>query len=671
MSLKSAALNQWQQIHELAVACQNRGELEAALQHHLQALAQAKLVSDEHPELAATSQSNLSSIYAQLRQYEKAEQASLNACELFETAYGADDWNVGMCLGQLALVLQQQGKREQAAERYFEALKTLEQSASEVQDPAQQIAQICVNLADCSTTFFDEYKYARRGLLIYQLYGIGDPLQLMHLKVRVAHCEFLIGDYERAEHLLRRILSELQSDQFITVVLEPLGLCLMAQERYDEAQRVLEDAYGYAEQVDDPVLQYALLFELADCSDHAKEADDANYFRAEANKLLNQILQQPAIEVNTLIQYSETLQRKGKLIAADTMLRTTAQNAAFTKRIPPEDKANLLEYIANMYFKSHKWANAEHWYKQVLIALQAVPNSSARTAKTFLSLSHVYARQKKLVDAEKALAAVAATPSAERHVLAEARRHLESKLDTLTKSAGPPPLNLGTASSGAERQLELIKEEREDVYIAAFGQPPEKLLQAQALTNIWSGALTRVQDAETLYWITTTFGMSNPDMPPISTFHQTPDRENRPAAGAPTVSRIPMLVPPGLAGFGYELLVMTEQPELWPFTFLEWALCKQLFEDVNFLALVDELGGVIIESVPCGDKGNLHFILCEPRFCESESKLRNGSLTLLLATRITDAELGYAKQFGVESLVDKLEAAGVGQASDVRRPSAI
>ena len=56
-------------------------------------------------------------------------------------------------------------------------------------------------------------------------------------------------------------------------------------------------------------------------------------------------------------------------------------------------------------------------------------------------------------------------------------------------------------------------------------------------------------------------------------------------------------MPVGLAGYGYEIIVITPQEKKWPLRFLNWAVQMEIVQDAEMLERVQEIGAVTIEHV--------------------------------------------------------------------------
>lgn len=58
-------------------------------------------------------------------------------------------------------------------------------------------------------------------------------------------------------------------------------------------------------------------------------------------------------------------------------------------------------------------------------------------------------------------------------------------------------------------------------------------------------------------------------------------------------ARVPRAVPAGLAGYGYEVMLITEDEATdWPLHFLNWIVPLEILHDVNLLSRVNDLAAI-------------------------------------------------------------------------------
>jgi hypothetical protein len=201
-----------------------------------------------------------------------------------------------------------------------------------------------------------------------------------------------------------------------------------------------------------------------------------------------------------------------------------------------------------------------------------------------------------------------------------------------------------------------------------IGPLPRTMKQMPSMANTWPrGGLyvipaKRLGDGLVAY---TTFGLSNPDMPASARIAEA--RANgglRPDAPADPHA-------PHDAGYGYELLVLAAKDQPWAINILQWAVNAEIGRDARLLALVDRDDGHLIRlNVGSGTPLNVLFAQARPPL-PAGGRLVGVEFALLVATVVTDDEAQWALTNGRAALLDKLDAAGVGQASVLGRPAAV
>ena len=217
-----------------------------------------------------------------------------------------------------------------------------------------------------------------------------------------------------------------------------------------------------------------------------------------------------------------------------------------------------------------------------------------------------------------------------------------------------------------------VYDNRMELYAKKFrnGEPlADVIIKMQNLFGVWPmGGLVAFQSSTALEndcHVMSTFGLTNPDMPANMTSSPAPKGGffwN--AKETPPLPRI------GMAGYGYEFLIMTREPADWAKFLLNAACNNQLLGDVDFLSSVEALGAVTMGNMPAGDDKEVSVLMRETEKIPGE-QLVNGKMKFLVITVITEEEVKYRLEHGLEALVELLDKNGVGHISDLDRPSAV
>jgi hypothetical protein len=220
-----------------------------------------------------------------------------------------------------------------------------------------------------------------------------------------------------------------------------------------------------------------------------------------------------------------------------------------------------------------------------------------------------------------------------------------------------------------------VREAREAFYTAHFGPMPDQALKLENLMSVWpDGCLIQVAAARLDgLTVSASFGLTDPGLPPSVQV----GRSGRERAGWPwrrrevtrmLAPRRPDVAPDGLAGYGFELVVLTVGRDFWPLLLLNWAVGAEILEDADILTRVLEHDGLIVQDIDLGEEGPADFLI-EPvdSLFPASHGLPNGAMHLLVATAITRSELTFAAEDGNAALLAKLFEDGPGQVSVLGR----
>jgi len=226
--------------------------------------------------------------------------------------------------------------------------------------------------------------------------------------------------------------------------------------------------------------------------------------------------------------------------------------------------------------------------------------------------------------------------------------------------------------SAIERQSDAwdqVYAAREAAYEEHFGPIVGDVQKLMNLTGTWpGGCLVQIQAARHQLWVTSSFGLTNADMPARTRPEEYAVEQD--AQGKSTkytmrlVGRPPRAVPAGRAGYGYEILLLTRQNEHWPLGFLNWSVQAEILNDMDLLGRIHKYGAMTVEEVSIGPGQSADFLIAPiQQLAPSSIALPNGSMELLVATRITRAQMQYGIEKGGPALLAELNQSGHGQIS--------
>jgi hypothetical protein len=218
-----------------------------------------------------------------------------------------------------------------------------------------------------------------------------------------------------------------------------------------------------------------------------------------------------------------------------------------------------------------------------------------------------------------------------------------------------------------------VMQARSDFLMHQFGALPKEMHQLRNVQTIWPGGGVCQLTAPGLnnLGVCTTFGLSNIGMPAAMGVDAA--RQYSPGQMPQFIPRTPREMPAGLAGYGYELMVLTQQAENWPMLALGWFVEMEILNDMELLGNVATHNGVTVTDVQIGDGSRTGNFLVQPACSPilARVNLPNGLMNVLTATWITqdEAEFSMASEDGRWELLNRLLAAGVGPISILDRPS--
>lgn len=227
----------------------------------------------------------------------------------------------------------------------------------------------------------------------------------------------------------------------------------------------------------------------------------------------------------------------------------------------------------------------------------------------------------------------------------------------------------GSAIDRQKKVWDQVYTAREAVYVEYFGTIDGDVQKLMNLTGVWpGGCLVQIDAARHQLWVSSSFGLTNPDMPARARTEQVAIEED--SQGRATkysirlVGRPPRAVPAGWAGYGYEILLLTSEKEHWPVGFLNWAVQAEILNDMDLRRRVNKYGAMTVEDVSIGEGSSGDFLIAPiEQFAPTSVALPNGSMELLVATLITRPQMQYGMEKGGLALLAELNRTGHGQIS--------
>lgn len=247
----------------------------------------------------------------------------------------------------------------------------------------------------------------------------------------------------------------------------------------------------------------------------------------------------------------------------------------------------------------------------------------------------------------------------------------------------------GGVMSTADGQWLRTFDARAQWYERHLGALPDDVVKMRNMVGVWRGGgllvfpALRLDSGVSAY---VTSGLTNTDMP--ATLLQRSESVEAQHDGRVRFfsldlkARQPAPVAPGLAGYGYEVLVLLRRgsdpaqtpesttPAQWPLWVLQWLVTAEIYGDIGLRHRVLQHNGLILHGVNLGDEQRLNLLIVPaPQPLTREMELPGGAATLLLAIAVSEAEVRWAAGNGHEALFARLLASGK-KASAVGSPYA-
>lgn len=229
-------------------------------------------------------------------------------------------------------------------------------------------------------------------------------------------------------------------------------------------------------------------------------------------------------------------------------------------------------------------------------------------------------------------------------------------------------------------------------YEKNLGRLPKNIVKMRNMVGVWRGGGLVAFPATRLgndVWAYATSGLTNSDMP--ATLLQESESVDAEQSGRirnfslNLKAREPAPTAPGLAGYGYEVLMLLRSqatpqqaqqaqqagtaatagmPAQWPMWVLQWLVTAEIYRDVGLRSRVLEHNGLIVHSIALGEDERINLLIVPaPVPLARDMQLPHGKAVLLLAITVSDAEVRWAARNGHEALFARLMAAGSQRAS--------
>jgi tetratricopeptide (TPR) repeat protein len=667
----------WEVLNERAEKAYSKGDFASAEKNTMEAISLALRLSNG-AKLVGTSYRNLTQIARFQERWAEAEAAIHQSLMYFQQAYEPNHPNI-------VAARHLQGEIYFLQDKFHEATETFE-LVLDTSDDAMLIADTCEKLALCQNNVWEQIKLQKRALMIGRLHFPDDRGELARMRLNMGNYHWEAGlieeakeDYSTSADLYGALGENARSAE----ALHQIGRILSEQDDYSGATKTLEQALHKLrkQEIEDPFIHIDLLELLAECARKLGKEQLAKKHERAALQQYQAIKLEVDADPSFLYDAASNCMRLKLYASAEMLFRRSLHEV--------ESKGNkaaaaaLLDSLAINFDRQGKYDKAEQFYRKSLDTLAEIPQGAdpIDVAGTTERLGYCFWAQHKYEEAKAALLQVmqirktVGAPFEQIQqmlplLLAEMGRHREAKL--LSQSVNNQQAD---PKHGQDQFWEPVLQARSDIHEAIFGELPEQCMELENLGSVWSGGVFQQQSAALGCCVSGTFGLSDPDMPTFVSMEIQSSGEHYEGEYLVKTSnimlepRVPVGTRLGLAGYGYELFVLTAEESEWPILFLSWAVQSELLSDIGLIPQILAERTCTLESVFIEGEGDLHFLVARARGFESVHQLPNGELNLLVATRISRPEMEFAHARGGDELLNKLYEGNIGQLSILDRPN--
>lgn len=230
--------------------------------------------------------------------------------------------------------------------------------------------------------------------------------------------------------------------------------------------------------------------------------------------------------------------------------------------------------------------------------------------------------------------------------------------------------------SSDDARWQRVYDARTSFYEDNIGPLPDDILKMNNMLGVWPGGGLFAMPATALgnnVWAYTTFGLSNSDMPATTAmvnFNQQSDGERTTDVSGELRAKTPANTAVSDAGYGYEIMMLTNDEADWPLGFMQWVVNAEITHDVGLLNRVETYQGLTVQEIQVAENVSINVLIAKAQGpLPKKTQLPNGTMELLIATVITDDEMQWSMQHGRDALLTKLYEAGIGQVSVLGRES--
>jgi tetratricopeptide (TPR) repeat protein len=687
----------WNSLYLVAKEAFEKNELDQ-VEEKCKACVEAAQQLDNDPGLVAVSLQILGEAYKIHGRFREAESVVGQAYTIYEQEGGLYSESTLDALLTLAELDVLQKRFARAESRYKQVLDIAH--CLEITEP-KKLAAIYENLAIClpEGRERERERFLKYSLNLYQTVEPDDPAR-GGTYFNLGESLFIQNKHQEAQNFYQTALdcyqrNDTRDSLSLAQAWRRLAECFEWQEHFQEAESGYKRALDVLSKEVRPesLLLAAICEQLAYCCERQEHLEEAEDFSRRALEIYETELGPADIQSATSMHALANLcSNQGKYASAELLLKRACAIYEATYGAKHSVVAGAYECMAAIFESQKDFDKAVELHeKSVTIYRHCNDSMPQELWSALLALACCLYELHRDAESESILKEALDIEVHHAFETQEARTELVALYEAQGRQKEAKLLG-----QGAHRHLEGARQKEEDeadhpdakywkevasaraqYFESLIGPLPTESVALRNLRGVWTGKLIqfwgrRLNDV----WVTSSFGLTNCDMP--TRFRSEETKKERAettnyiniTATQTVKERDPLILPPELAGYGYEILLLTDCEEIWPIYFLNMVVPCEILHDIELLRQVRKFEGLTIEAANIYGVGELHFLVM-PATGRLPSKLElpNGEMHLLIATRITRAEMEYGNKYGRRALLEQLTKAGLGQMSIVDRPS--
>ena len=265
-------------------------------EYSAEASEQYKLVVDFREKYSGRFSNDLADVYLEFSNYlyqigenEKSLFYSNKACKIYRYLYGDESYHVLQCLGNEALIAEDEGDLDNAIKMYSEIMDYTENMANlPISDLCKDYQNYAV-LLEQADRYDESNQYFQKCIdLLIEHFGEDSP-KLAESYIGQANCNMGLENYSEAIHNLEKVKNLSTDDPLLMrIVYHKQGTCYAFMEKYEQAISRLKQALEIKDTNDSDFSTGYILVDISTVYYHMNRHDEAHDYKERAYNYLEE-----------------------------------------------------------------------------------------------------------------------------------------------------------------------------------------------------------------------------------------------------------------------------------------------------------------------------------------------------------------------------------------------